>query len=120
MPKLKSLVPFKPNKSDYPKTNYASMPVSALNELRYLVQLVKKKLKYITCPVTILQATDDPVVNPKAANIIYDSLSSKEKVLHMIKTDRHGIIYDNVGETHKLLIEFIKDAKRSTKNKDAS
>lgn len=120
MPKLESLVPFKPNKSDYPKTNYASMPVSALNELRYLVQLVKKKLKYITCPVTILQATDDPVVNPKAAKIIYDSLSSKEKVLHMIKTDRHGIIYDNVGETHKLLIEFIKDAKRSTKNKDAS
>lgn len=120
MPKLESLVPFQQNKSDYPKTNYASMPVSALNELRYLVQQVKKKLKFVKCPVTVLQSTDDPVVNPKAAGLILRDLGSKNKVIHMIETTRHGIIYDNIGETHKLLIEFVKDAKKATKNKDAS
>lgn len=120
MPKLESLVPFRPNKSAYPKTNYATMPVSALNELRYLVQSVKKRIQYITCPVTILQATEDPVVNPKAANVLFKALNIKEKVVHMIDTASHGIIYDNIGETHKLLIQFVKDAKKATKNKDAS
>jgi esterase/lipase len=120
MPKVESLVPFKANKSSYPDTNYATMPVAALNELRYLVQQVKKTLKYVTCPVSILQGIDDPVVNPKAAHLIYKALSSHQKIVHMINTDRHGIIYDNVGETHKLLIDFVKDAKKSTINKDAS
>lgn len=120
LPKLESLVPFRKNKSDYPKINYANMPVSALNELRYLVQMVKKKLKYIKCPITVLQGTDDPVVNPKAANYIFKTLTTDQKVIHMIDTARHGIIYDDVGETHKLLIEFVKDAKKATKNKDAS
>ena len=120
MPKLESLVPFRSNKSAYPKTNYASMPVSALNELRYLVQSTKKRIQFIKCPVTIIQATEDPVVNPKAANILFKKLNIKEKVVHMIDTARHGIIYDNIGETHKLLIQFVKDAKKSTKNKDAS
>lgn len=119
MPKVESLVPFKANKSSHPKTNYANMPVAALNELRYLVQKVKKNLKYINCPVSILQGIDDPVVNPKSAKMIYKALTSNEKVVHMIETDKHGIIYDNVGETHKLLIDFIKDAKKSIKNKDA-
>lgn len=115
LPKMESLVPFKGNRSDYPATNYASMPVQALNELRYLVQKVKKNLKYVTCKVFVLQSTDDPVVNPKAAQIIYNLLTSKDKEVHMIESNRHGIIYDDVGETHNLLIEFIRDASKQPK-----
>lgn len=113
-PKVEGLVPFRPNRSSYPKTNYANMPVHALNELRYLVQKVKKKLKYVTCKAIVIQSTEDPVVNPKAAEKIFKGLSSNDKNIHMIKSDRHGIIYDNVGETHELLIKFVEDAKTTT------
>ncbi|MFT7433829.1 MAG: esterase/lipase/1-acyl-sn-glycerol-3-phosphate acyltransferase [Alphaproteobacteria bacterium] len=121
LPKIESLVPFRSNKSDYPKTNYANMPVSALNELRYLVQHVKKSLKYISTKTIIIQGTGDPIVNPKAANKIYSALHSKDKTIHMVETDRHGLIYDNVGETHKLLLDFVEDVeKNNNKEEDAS
>mgnify|MGYP003640773213 CR=1 FL=1 len=119
-PRIESLVPFKGNKSDYPKTNYASMPVHALNELRYIVRNAKKNLKYITTSAIIIQGIDDPVVNPKSAEKILKALSSKDKTVHMIKTDRHGIIYDNVGETHKLLIDFVQGANKNNKDEGAS
>ena len=97
----------------------ANMPVHALNELRYLVQNLKKNLQFVTAKALILQGTNDPVVNPKAADKILNGLSSEDKKVHMIETDRHGIIYDNVGETHQLLIDFVNDAKKNNE-KDAS
>ena len=115
LPKMESLVPFKGNRSAYPATNYANMPVQALNELRYLIQKVKKNLKYVTCKALVLQSTGDPVVNPKAADIIHNTLTSKDKEIHILDSDRHGIIYDDVGETHKILIDFVRDASNQIK-----
>lgn len=120
LPKIESLVPFRPNKSAHPEINYASMPVHALNELRYLVQNVKKNLKYISVKSIILQGTNDPIVNPKSAERIFKALSSKDKKVHMIETEHHGIIYDNIGETHKILIDFVEDVKNDKTIEGAS
>jgi len=83
------------------------MPIRGLYELTRLVGLLKGKLKDITCPVTLIQSTGDHVVDPVSATIAYDLIRTEDKTIHWIESERHGILNENVGDTHALLLEFV-------------
>ena len=104
---LEGVKNFLKNESECPAINYLHIPVRALFELRRAVDGVKRQLGNVTCPVAVLQGTDDPVVQAKSAELIYAGLASTDKQLHMIPADRHGILREDVGETHDILINFI-------------
>jgi esterase/lipase len=101
------IMPFRPNQSEHPHINYRNVPIRALYELTQLNDKLKKALKQITCPVTLIQATDDQVVDPDSANTIYDLLKTEDKRLFWVESKRHGILHEDIGETHQHIIELL-------------
>ncbi len=99
--------PFIPRDPEHPDIDYRHMPVSSLVELRNVADELGKKLPQITCPVTIIQATEDPIVDPAGAMQIHARLGSAEKSLHMIPSNRHGILNEDVGGTQDLVVSLI-------------
>ena len=90
-----------------PEVNYRHMPIRGLYELRRMVDELKDKLPKVRCPVRLLQGNEDPVVVPESISLIYKLLGSEEKDMDMIPSKRHGILYEDVGDTHRLIIDFV-------------
>ncbi len=99
---------FHPNESEHPDINYRHIPTRGLFELRQLVDEVKDRLSDISCPVRIIQATNDPVIDPDSANVIIESIASKDKKLHMVPSGRHGILNEDTAGTQQLVISFLE------------
>lgn len=106
--KYEGVMPFRQTESEHPHINYRHMPIRGLYELTRLVSHTKSVLADIQCPVCILQAEEDHIVEPTSANIIYEKLSTTMKQLHWIEGRKHGIVYGDVGETHTLIGNFVQ------------
>jgi esterase/lipase/1-acyl-sn-glycerol-3-phosphate acyltransferase len=102
------LIPFYAADSEHPHINYKHMPLQALQELGTLMKVLMRKLPDIQVRTAILQGDQDSVVNPKSARKIFDALTIEEKSLHIIPSTRHGIINEDIGDTHRRLISFIE------------
>jgi len=104
---LESLIQFRPNQSEHPEINYRHIPVRGLFELRRLVEEVKICLAEVTCPVSVIQGTDDPIIDPTSADEVIDKISSENKSLHMIPSARHGILNEDIAGTQQLVMSFL-------------
>jgi long-chain acyl-CoA synthetase len=107
-------MPFRVNVSEHPHINYRHIPIRALRELSRLVDNLKHHLPAVRCPVAILQASDDPVVEPGSAVLIHEKLGSSVKTLRMVPADRHGILYENIGDTEEHLQAFLTSLSERT------
>jgi long-chain acyl-CoA synthetase len=107
VPGVESIHSFYESTSAHPETNYHSMPLTALQEFRSLMKALKETLPEITCPALILQSNKDPIVTPESCHDIFKKLSSPDKTLHILESDRHNLIYENIGETWDYLEQFI-------------
>lgn len=101
------VMPFRPNDPEHPHINYRHMPVRGLYELTRMVAHVKDRLPAVRCPTLILQGDDDHVVDPRSAQQVYERIASVDKTLHYIPTRRHGIVNENIGDTHAHIVEFL-------------
>ena len=109
MVRADGVLPFRPNDSEHPHINYVHMPVRALYELGRLVDEVKKQLAEVTCPALIVQGDGDPVVEPDSAKLLYEALSnSVRRQVLMIPSERHGILYEDIGETRPAISRFFR------------
>ena len=105
---FEGVMPFRENDSEHPDMNYRNMPVRGLYELRLMADELKRRLPDIRCPATIVQSTGDQVVNPKSGGRILKRLGSEEKTLHMVASNRHGILSEDIGGSQELVAEFIR------------
>ncbi|MGE0386122.1 MAG: alpha/beta fold hydrolase [Gammaproteobacteria bacterium] len=111
---LRSLSPaegvklFRANESEHPHINYRNVPIRALYELRQAVDALRDALPRVTCPVRILQGTQDRVVDPSSAQLLHDQLGSSDREVTMIPSQRHGILNEDVGQTHALIERFLE------------
>ncbi len=105
---FEGVMPFRANDSEHPDINYRNMPVRGLYELRLMADELKRRLGDVQCPATILQGTGDQVVNPKSGERIRDRLGSGQKTLHMVASDRHGILNEDIGGSQELVAGFIR------------
>jgi esterase/lipase len=101
------VMPFRLNESENPETNYRHIPIRALYELRRAIDESARHLPDVSCPVAVIQGSDDQVVDPKSAQIIFDRVSTDEKQLHWIDTDRHGILSGDIGGCREQILSFI-------------
>lgn len=106
--KYEGVMPFRANESEHPHINYRNMPIRGLYELTLLVAQLKNELGEISCPVCVVQSVEDHVVDPSSATITYDLLRSGDKEIHWIESERHGIVNEDVGGTHDLLVDFVQ------------
>jgi esterase/lipase len=102
------VMPFRPNDSEHPSINYRNMPLRGLYELSHLASHSNSLLSSITSPICFIQSTGDQVVNPKSATIAYEKVGSAYKELHWVESERHGILNENIGETHELVLNFLE------------
>ena len=72
-----------------------------------MVDEMEERLPDVQCPVTLIQGTDDPVVEPISAELIHKRVGSCQKKLLTVPTNRHGILYENSGDTHKIVISSL-------------
>lgn len=96
------------NQSEHPEINYRHVPIRALHELRQLIAETKTHLADVRCPVLILQADRDPVVDPSSAQSIFDRLGTHRKTLTLINAHRHNIVFDDPGGVHNLIRFFLE------------
>jgi esterase/lipase len=99
--------PFQFGVAEHPDIDYRNMPVRGLMELRKMVDELDRQLSKIACPVAIVQATDDPIVDPASAQLLYDRIASSEKSLHMVPSQRHGILHEDVAGTQALVASLL-------------
>jgi esterase/lipase len=99
--------PFHEAEPEHPDIEYRNMPVQALVELRKVADLLVQRLDDIACPVMIIHGSDDPVIDPASAQVIEARVGSMEKSLHMIKSDRHGILHDDADGVQDLIMKRI-------------
>ena len=108
IPAYEGILPFRYNSdTENPHINYRSMPVHGLFELQVLLDELKERLNDVHCPALILQGDHDRVVDPESASFIMEKLGSEDKRLEMISSDRHGILYGDIGNTRKLIIDYL-------------
>jgi esterase/lipase len=100
-------MPFRLNDSEHPAINYRHMPLRGLHELRLMVDELGPRLADVACPVMLAQGTDDPVVDPRSAEMILDKLGSREKILHKVPSDRHGILNENTGGVQETVMAYL-------------
>ena len=107
VPALEGIMPFRSNDSEHPHINYRNIPMRGLFELRRMVDGLRKRLANVECPVSVIQGTEDQVVDPKSADMILANLGSAEKKRILIPSNRHGILNENIGETQDAVLSFI-------------
>jgi esterase/lipase len=99
--------PFLARDAEHPDIDYRNMPVRCMVELRKVADGLERCLPQVICPVTIIQGTDDPIVDPASAQKIHDRIGSTTKSLHLVPSQRHGILHENIGGTQSLVIALL-------------
>jgi esterase/lipase len=107
VPALEGIMPFRPNDSEHPHINYRNIPMRGLFELRRMVDGLRKRLANVDCPVSVIQGTEDQVVDAKSADMIMAGLGTAEKNRTMIPSRRHGILNEDIGETQDAVLSFL-------------
>jgi esterase/lipase len=108
MSSFEGIKPFQTNDSEHPHINYRQMPVRGLYELTVLVDVLKASLPQVACPVTLMQGSDDPVVVPDSINTILGYLDGVPVDWKMIDSERHGIVNEDIGDTHATIVASLK------------
>ena len=70
---------------------------------------VEERLASIGAPALVVQATEDPVVDPKGARKVFDRIGSKDKRYVLFHFDRHGILLGPGSRAvHRTIGDFIR------------
>ncbi|MGA2526807.1 MAG: alpha/beta fold hydrolase [Smithellaceae bacterium] len=105
----KGKMEFIANDPENPHINYLRNPVSGVNELEKLMNLVEERLKYIKDPTLVIQGSEDPVVNPVSGREILKKLGAPKKELIRIDAKHHGILRGKeAGQVNAKVLEFLR------------
>ena len=96
------------NSAQNPQINYDKYYIDSIEQLNLLMKKTKKNLEKIEKPLLIIQAKNDPVVNPISAYEIYNEVKSINKTIKIVDSSNHVIVTEeNTQELFDLIYEFI-------------
>ncbi len=97
------------NNPENPHINYFRNPVKGVRELGFLMASLERKLHEINVPALVIQAKDDPIVNPKGSERIFERIGTKDKEYHLLDMNRHGILlHEGAERVHRLIGDFVR------------
>ena len=102
------LIPFRPNPTEHPDINYMHIPIRSLYQLQKLIEDFFARPANIDCPVTLFQSDHDPVVVPDSVNQLYRHILARDKYINIIRSNHHGIVFDNVDDTQQKIIDTVQ------------
>ncbi|WP_272493175.1 alpha/beta hydrolase [Sporosarcina cyprini] len=81
----------------------------SLADLRALVYDVRDKLDHVYAPLFVVQATQDEVIDPDSANVIYDNTESLDKQIKWYENSGHVITLGPEKEQlHEDVFQFLE------------
>ena len=96
------------NSAQNPQINYDKYYIDSIEQLNLLMKKTKKNLEKIEKPLLIIQAKNDPVVNPISAYEIYNEVKSTNKTIKIVDSSNHVIVTEeNTQELFDLIYGFI-------------
>ena len=112
-PLFHCLVPFREKRLSYKKDirdelnyfGYKVWPMSAVNEMRKLTNLVKKELPAVKCPALIAHSERDILSIQSNIALVYDNISSEIKEKLIVKNATHNMFVENPDQ--KLIFKKI-------------
>jgi esterase/lipase len=104
---FEGIMPFRATQPEHPQVNYQNKPVRGLYELRSMLDELDGRLPDVQCPVILIQGTDDPTVDPESAELIYKKLGTRQKEVVRVPANRHGILYEDIGDTQERIVSFL-------------
>ncbi len=107
VPATDNRLAFRSNESEHPHINYRHIPIKGIYELRRAVAAMNGVLGDVVCPALIMQGDSDTVVDPHSADLIYRKIGSTDKQLQMTKSDRHGILNEDIGSAQNRVLAFL-------------
>ena len=100
------------DKPENPYINYSRNYIHGVAELEKLMDHCEENLAKITVPSLIIQAKNDPVVDPISAKLISDKITSKNKKLIELDFSNHVIINcQRQQEVFEVIGEFLQQQK---------
>jgi esterase/lipase len=75
-----------------PHVNYPRNPVAGVREVGEFLESIEKNYAAISQPALIIQADNNPVVDPKGSLQLYDSIGSAQKEFCLLSYDRHVLV----------------------------
>ncbi len=89
------------------------IPISVINEFRKLVKEYKKRTLDIACDTLILYGEADELIPYKSIEYAYETISSKQKHVTIIKDVKHRILISNrKEEVSKYISDYLKGGRR--------
>jgi esterase/lipase/1-acyl-sn-glycerol-3-phosphate acyltransferase len=99
---------FVENNPEHPGINYFRNPIAGVRELERLMDVLEPRLGDVQAPALVLQSKDDPVVNPKGSERIFNLLGSMQKQYIAFNYKRHGILLgEGSHRVHRVIGEFV-------------
>ena len=80
------------NHPDNPGINYRRNCIHGVAEVQRLMRAVRAELGSIALPALVMQGAGDRVVSRSSARTVFEGLSSREKCLDIVPSDRHCIV----------------------------
>jgi len=110
-------LPYVDNETHYPETNYDKIYVQGLTRLLELQQACREQLQQVNLPLLVIQAIEDPVVDPSSAEEIIENVTATDKSLEYLPLQHHVIIRGKGSEqTFQLIDKFIASLSLDEKN----
>ena len=105
---FEGIVHYRSSNPEHVRINYRNIPVRGLYELVRMNHVLNHQLESVHCPCLLMQSTKDPIVAPDSSRILKEGLVNADVSYVEIESDRHGILYEDVGDTRKIVMEFIQ------------
>ncbi len=103
---------FVENRPENPHINYTRNPVSGVREIERLMDDLDPRLGGIAIPALVVQASNDPVVDPRGSEKIFKKIGSRDKKYVLFSMNRHGILLGEDSEkVHQVVGDFLRQLK---------
>ena len=86
------------NQPENPHINYFRNPIAGVRELERLIAYLEPRLEGVRAPALVVQANEDPVIDPKGADRVFELLGSVDKQYLLLNFKRHGILLGKGAE----------------------
>ncbi len=97
------------NSPENPHINYFRNPVKGVRELGFLMASLERKLDQITVPALVIQADQDPIVDPKGSKRVFERIGSRDKEYRLVHFNRHGILlHEGADRVYGIIGEFVR------------
>tara|TARA_B100001750_G_C15497090_1_gene594883 strand:+ start:1339 stop:2106 length:768 start_codon:yes stop_codon:yes gene_type:complete len=87
---------------------YLEYPIVALNEMRRLINVVKKELSNVQCPTLIIHSLNDQTALIKNAEFVNYGINSKIKEIFYVNKSHHNIFDSHKNPDQKFVFNKIE------------